>query len=112
MDYNNAMRWRNWEAAARYVPEDRRDDFMARKDGQGDRMRVTDFEVRDVRHDSRAKRAFVIVEFAWHRYPSLTMERTRLRQEWDFLGGRSGWVLRDQTEIEIEEESDDPTQMF
>lgn len=109
-DYNEGIRWQYWKLAAAHIRPEERAEFLARKEGQGSRMHVTDFEVRDVTHDSEKDEAFVIVDFTWHRYPSLTIHRTRVRQKWDYGSGQ--WFLDSQEEVKAEEEELTPDKMF
>lgn len=112
MDYNNSIRWQYWKAAAKYVPPDKREDFVTRKEAQQDTFRVTEYEVRDVDHDDSVDppEARVLVDFTWHRYPSLTVQHTRVRQTWKMLV--DDWTLLDQEEVEIEAPPTTAKEMF
>lgn len=110
MEYNDGIRWQRWKEAARFLPPDKRDEFLERKEAEAGSFRVTEFEVHDVRHEQQDDAADVIVEFTWHRYPSLTVHRTRVRQHWVFR--RSEWILLSQEEVKPPEPSDDPEDMF
>lgn len=112
MTYNHAIRWQQWKSAVLFVPPAKRDDFLLQKEAQQESFRVTDMEIRDVDHDDQADppTAKVIVDFTWHRYPSLTLQRTRVRQTWKLLG--DAWLLEGQEEVEVEEEPTTAEQMF
>lgn len=108
--YNDAVRWRHWKAAAAFVPAQRRDEFISRKEAEAETFRITDFEVRDVRQEDEGDTALVLIEFAWHRYPSLQVHRTRMRQTWSYETG--AWLLEKQEEVIVEEGELRPEDMF
>lgn len=112
MTYNHAIRWQQWKAAAQFIPPAKREDFVTQKEAQQDNFRVTDLEIRDVDHDEQADppTAKVVVDFTWHRYPSLTLQHTRVRQTWKFIA--DAWLLESQEEVIVEEEPTTAEQMF
>ena len=110
MEYNDGIRWQRWKAAAAYLPADKREDFLSRKEAEAESLRVTEFEIRDVDRDDAEQTADVLIVFTWHRYPSLTMHSTRVHQQWAYLGGR--WVLLSQEEAKEIEPSTTPSEMF
>jgi hypothetical protein len=112
MTYNHCIRWQQWKSAAQFIPAAKRDDFLAQKEAQQATFRVTEMEIRDVDHNDAAEppTAKVVVDFTWHRYPSLTMQHTRVRQTWKLLN--DAWILEGQEEIVAEEEPQTADQMF
>jgi len=112
LTYNHCIRWQQWKSAAQFVPSGKREDFISQKEAQEDTFRVTDMEIRDVDHDDAADppTARVVVDFTWHRYPSLTVQHTRVRQSWKLLADT--WILESQEELVPEEEPETAEQMF
>lgn len=106
MLYNDGIRWGQWKQAAAFLPPDKREDFIERKEAQQDTTRVTEFEIRDVRYDSSNDTATVLVEYAWHRYPSLVVARGRVRQHWAFRANE--WLMDSQEEVKPGEEEEAP----
>ncbi len=97
LEYNDGIRWQRWKTAAQYVPPEKREEFLSRKEAQGDALHVTEFEVRDVEHGADGHSADVVIDFQWHRYPSLTVTKTRVRQHWDLKDG--AWFLEKQEKV-------------
>jgi len=109
-DYNDAVRWHYWKVAAQYIPPERRAEFIERREAEGDNMRITEYEIRSVSHDEARQEAHVIVEFTWHRYPSLSLRHTRMRQTWSFATG--DWRMMAQEEVHVEDSERRPEDMF
>jgi hypothetical protein len=110
--YNQAIRWQQWKTAASFIPAAKRQDFIAQKEATQDTLQVTEMEIRDVEHDDTVDPpvAKILVEFTWHRYPSLRVQQTRVRQTWKYLG--DAWILDGQEEVVVEEKPTTAEQMF
>ena len=102
--FNDGVRWQHWESAASHLPPGERTSFIRAREAEGESLRITDYEIRNVQRDEIGDKATVSIEFVWHRYPSLTMHRTRVTQTWEYK--ESTWLRTSQEEAAPEEEEE------
>lgn len=95
--FNEALRWATYESAARWVPADRREAFLAGlRDGVGPR-RITEFTIRRLRVEpGPVDRAVAVVEMAWYRLPDTTVHTEVRYQTWRYEG-RRWWMTEEST---------------
>lgn len=88
--YNQAFRWKNYERAAQYLPNDIRAAFMAAYDDDESSLQVEDYQISkvDVLSDDEAK---VSVRVRFLLLPSVVVENRTMVQHWHRVAGE--WIL-------------------
>lgn len=92
--YNDAVRWRNFKAAAGFVDESIRKNYLAKRREQGQSFKVLDYEVMSVRQTEANKTAEIQVRFTWHQLPSNVVQKIQFKQTWVYGKSRKWWYLR------------------
>jgi hypothetical protein len=92
--FNEDVRWQRFRVAARALPPQRREAWIAAMQRAATAFRVVDFELRPVSIGDT--RALVEVDLTYYRYPALTIEQQRRRQDWRYADGV--WTLVGDTE--------------
>jgi hypothetical protein len=87
--YNEAYRWKNYERAASYLPEDMRQSFLTAYEDSDNSLHVEDYQVLKVDLDGDA--AKVTLRLRYMQLPSVTVERKTLVQHWHKIGGV--WIM-------------------
>jgi len=90
-EYNTAIRWGHLQRASRYVPDDKRAEFIARKRQAWRRLKVHEVEVRSVHLSGNQERARVLMAMAFSVAGNPVIQRHMIEQRWRF--GRGGWVV-------------------
>jgi hypothetical protein len=88
--YNHAFRWKNYERAAMFLPNDLRATFIAAYEDDEDSLQVEDFAIRKVDLHSD-QRATVLVRLRYMLLPSVVVQSTNLTQHWAEIEGQ--WIL-------------------
>ena len=98
--YNHSVRWRNFEVAAQFVPQDKRDDYLAERADDQDAIKVLEYKLDEVRYlGDEERRAEVVVTFTYHQRFSNIVERATFLQDWRYGIGRA-WTIAGQKKIE------------
>ena len=91
--YNEAYRWKNFERAAAYLPEDVRMSFIATYEDDEKSLHVEDYQVLQVKvHDENT--ADVQVRVTYMMLPSVVVQRRRVTQHWHRVAGQ--WLLENE----------------
>ena len=90
--YNDGLRWQRFDEAATRLPPDRRDDFLDQRDQLHEDLRVSDYEIIRVRHDSKGRQARVQIKYTWYLESSGKVHETHAVQTWH--QGDTVWILR------------------
>lgn len=88
--YNEAFRWKNYPAAARYRTPDERTAFLATFEENEDGIHVEDVQVLKVNVESD-EAAEIIVRYRYMKLPSVTIDKVVIKQSWHRVNDR--WVL-------------------
>jgi len=86
-DHNTAVRFGRMDVALELVASATREDWVRRHAAWGDRVRVVDLELADIRMKTRDE-AEVRVRVAWQRVDEAELRTTELVQKWI---DKSGW---------------------
>ena len=92
--YNDAVRWRNLEAAAEHIQPDKRRAYMDLRRKAGGDLTILDYEISGVRQTEPNKRAEVLVQFTWNRLPSNVVQDTTFKQEWEYGDDKTWWFVK------------------
>ncbi len=88
--YNSAYRWKNFERAAVYLPNDLRAAFIAAYEEDDDSIHVESYQVIKVDIEGEAA-ATVTVRVRYMMLPSINLERRTLVQHWHLVN--DNWIL-------------------
>jgi len=88
--YNHAFRWKNYERAAMFLPNDKRSAYLAAYEDDESSLQVEEFAIRnlDMLNDKGAK---VSIRVSYLLLPSVTVEHRTMVQHWAEVNG--SWVL-------------------
>jgi hypothetical protein len=88
--YNEAYRWKNYERASAFIPQDLRAAFLATYEEDDNSLHIEDFEVLAVNLDGE-KAATVKVRVRYMLLPSVNVERRTVTQHWHKVDGT--WIM-------------------
>ena len=88
--YNEAYRWKNFERAASFLPEDRRLSFVDEHQQDEKSLHIEGYQVLQVQMDSDVA-ARVQVRVTFMMLPSVVVQNRRLTQHWHRVNQR--WML-------------------
>nr|WP_211194648.1 hypothetical protein [Pyxidicoccus fallax] len=102
--FHQAIRWRDYRAAARLIVPERQLDFQrARIERHDDRdLTITDYEIEDVKVSEDGQRATVQSRIQWMRLPSASEQTALVVSEFVFRNGV--WLLERQLDGPFEGE--------
>ncbi|MFP2933128.1 hypothetical protein ACLESO_49865 [Pyxidicoccus sp. 3LG] len=102
--FHQAIRWKDYRAAARLiVPEKRADFSKARIELKDDKdLSITDYEIEDVKVSEDGQRATVQSRIQWMRLPSASEQTALVTSEFVLRNG--AWMLERQLEGPFEGE--------
>ena len=87
--YNSAYRWKNFERAASYLPNDMRAAFIAAYEEDDHSLHVETFQILKV--DMKEDAATVTVRVRYMELPSITLENRTMVQHWHKVN--DAWIL-------------------
>ncbi len=82
--FNSAFRWEDYSSAAAFVPADKKDLFWAEVDRFKGKIRLIEYQVREVHHAENGNRATAVVYFQYWRPESPTVQTATFTQKWYF----------------------------
>ncbi len=88
--YNHAYRWKNYERAASFLPNDMRASFIAAYEDDEKSLHIEDYRILkvDVANEDAAT---VQVRMSYTLLPDITVQKRTLTQHWHKIAG--SWVL-------------------
>lgn len=95
MHYNESYRWGKYYTASLHLEVKKRKAFI--ESTVDSRVRVTEYDIREVIHNSAKKEAYIIVRYNWYVLPSLVVHTSVYRQHWKYKD--TGWLLVGQKEL-------------
>lgn len=88
--YNHAFRWKTYDQAVLFLPEDLRGPFLAAYEDDESSLQIEDYKIARVLMKSKTA-AEVTVRVRYMVLPSVVVQRATLKQYWHEVGGR--WIL-------------------
>ena len=70
--YNSDFRWEDYTAAAAFVPADKKEQFWTEVDRFKGKIRITDYQVREVTQEEKGHRGTAIIYLQYWRVASPT----------------------------------------
>jgi hypothetical protein len=92
--YNRSLRWGDFDRAAKYLPVDSQQAFLATYEGLEDNLIIVDYEMTRLDLDKETGIAASRAEIVWHRDDSTIIKTTVVDQAWQFHEGQ--FVLVDE----------------
>ncbi len=93
--FNGAFRSEDYTEAAAFVPADKRERFWAEVDRFKGKIRITDFNLREVEHKDKGTSANPIMYFQFYRLDSATLQTVTFTQKWYFDQKDKRWKVID-----------------
>jgi hypothetical protein len=91
--FNSAFRWEDYPEAAAFVPADKKEQFWAEVDRFKGKVRIVDFQVREVTPEEKGHRGTAIIHFQYWRLASPTVLTLTISQKWFFIDKEKGWKV-------------------
>lgn len=88
--YHHHYRWRHYENASIYIPQEHRASFLEVHEEKGSDLEITNYSVTRVNLENE-DHAEVRVQIQYMLLPSVTVQKTTVNQEWHRF--ESGWIL-------------------
>ncbi|MCA9520983.1 MAG: hypothetical protein KC609_08425 [Myxococcales bacterium] len=95
LHYNESYRWGKYYTASLHLELKKRKAFL--ESTIDSKVRVTEYDIREVIHNSAKKEAYVIVRYNWYALPSLRVHTSTYRQHWKYKD--TAWLLVDQMQL-------------
>ncbi|MGD9505388.1 MAG: hypothetical protein AB7W37_10770 [Syntrophobacteraceae bacterium] len=97
--FNNALRWNDAQGAVAWIPQALRGDYWTQMDAMQKKIRLMEYEIRDIANDEATGSGTVIVHCKYYKMDNPTVKDVMLRQTWLFDEKAKSWkVVR--TDIE------------
>jgi hypothetical protein len=93
--FNGAFRWEDYVQAAAFVPKDKEERFWAEVDKFKGKIRITDYEVREVEFKDERSSGTAILHFQYWRPASPTLESVTFTQKWYYSEKDKLWKVSD-----------------
>ncbi len=85
-DFQEGLRWRNYDQAAHRVPAASRERFLDAHEELDDDLRIDDYEIERVTVEKDRDRAMVRVSYTWHLDTVGTVHETTVDEAWERQG--------------------------
>jgi hypothetical protein len=91
--FNTAVRWEDYTEAAAFVTADKKEQFWAETDKFKGKVRIVDFQVREVNPEEKGHRGTAIIRFQYWRLASPTVLTLTISQKWFFIDKEKAWKV-------------------
>ncbi|MGA2225111.1 MAG: hypothetical protein ABSH41_11795 [Syntrophobacteraceae bacterium] len=93
--YTSAYRWEDYDAAAAFVPADRKEQFWAEVDRFKGKIRIADYQVREVTPEEKGHRGTAIIYLQYWRVAAPNLLTLTITQKWFFIEKDKCWKVSD-----------------
>ncbi len=91
--FNNALRWNDAQGAAAWIPQALRGDYWTQMDAMQKKIRLMEYEIRDIVNDEATGSGTVIVHCKYYKMDNPTVKDVMLRQTWLFDEKAKSWKV-------------------
>jgi hypothetical protein len=93
--FNSAFRWEDYTGAATFVPKDKKEQFWTEVDKFKGKIRIVDFNLRDVELKDKNASADAILYFQFWHLESPTLQTVTFTQKWQYTEKDKQWKVSD-----------------
>ena len=93
--FNDAFKWEDFLAAYSFVPPGKKEEFWAEVDKFKGKVRVVEYQVRDIQHDVKSPSATAILHFQFWRTDAPTIQTVSFKQHWYYFEKEKRWKVLD-----------------
>jgi hypothetical protein len=93
--FNSAFRWEDYTGAAAFVPKDKKEQFWVEVDKFKGKIRIVEFNLREVELTDKSAGANVIMHFQFWRLESPTVQTVTFTQKWHYTEKDKQWRVSD-----------------
>jgi hypothetical protein len=93
--FNGAVKWEDYSAAATFVPPGKKDEFWAEVDRFKGKVRIVEYQIRELENEEKSCSATVILYFQYWRTDSPTVQNLSINQKWYYIEKEKQWKLLD-----------------
>lgn len=94
-EFNGSFRWEDYTQAAAFVPKNKRETYWKEVDKFKGKIRLTDYQVREVDLKDKTDSATAIVHFQYWRPASPILESVTFTQKWYYNKKDKRWKVGD-----------------
>jgi len=93
--FNSAFRWEDYKEAGAFVPPDKKEQFWAEVDKFKGKIRIIEYNLREVELKDKSRSANAILYFQFWRLESPTVHTVTFTQKWYFVEKDRLWKVSD-----------------
>ncbi len=93
--FNADFKWEDYSAADAFVPSDKKEAFWAEVDKFKGKIRLTEYELREVTLKDRSGSATALLHFQYWRPEAPTLESVTFTQKWYYIEKDKLWKVSD-----------------
>lgn len=93
--FNAAFRWEDYSTALAFVPEYKREQFWNAVDMFKGKIRIIEYQVREVDEKPMAPTSTAILYFQYWRTDAPTLQTVNLTQRWAYMEKEKAWKIVD-----------------
>ncbi len=91
--FNFAFRWEEYTNASAFLPASRKADYWCLVDTFKGRLRIVDFEIREIEHQKGSLKGTAIVSYQYYLSAAPTLEKATFTQSWYFTEADKTWKV-------------------
>ncbi|MFZ2447991.1 MAG: hypothetical protein WAW37_16665 [Syntrophobacteraceae bacterium] len=91
--FNRSFRWEDYNSASAWVPPGKKELFWKEVDNFKGKIRIIDFQVREIDHIEKSTTATAILHYQYYRPDSPTLETVTFSQKWFYVEKEKSWQV-------------------
>ena len=94
--FHSHLVFQRYDDAAAFLPPEQREPFRTYYEEQGEDLKFTEFEIRQLELCPDKSCAYVELDLGWYRLPSTSVQRSKMHERWDYAAEYERWTLEEQ----------------
>jgi hypothetical protein len=91
--FNRAFKWEDYNGAAVWVDRGRREQFWREVDNFKKKIKIVDFQIREIQYQEKAPTGTAIISFQYWRPDAPTLQTATISQKWFFSPAEKAWQV-------------------
>ncbi len=91
--FNQAFRFQDYKQASAFVSLDKKENFWSEADRFNGKIRMTEYEIRDIQVDEKTNQASVIMSIQYWRMASPILQTISFKQKWQYFEKDKSWKV-------------------
>jgi hypothetical protein len=93
--FNGDIKWEDYQGASSFQPADKKGEFWAEMDRFKGKIRIVEYQLREVEFKAKSCSATAILSFQYWRTDAPTIRTVTLNQKWYFIEKERQWKVLD-----------------